>query len=92
MESGASPEEISAKFHHMLSKIILATAERTGESKVVLSGGCFQNRHLTEPAIADLRGAGFEPVWHQRIPPNGGGISLGQAVAASWCETEARES
>jgi hydrogenase maturation protein HypF len=92
MESGTSLGEISAKFHHMLSKIILATAERIGESKVVLSGGCFQNRYFTELVIADLRAAGFKPVWHQRIPPNDGGISLGQAVAASWCETEARES
>jgi hydrogenase maturation protein HypF len=91
IESGTSPGDISAKFHHMLSKIILTTAERSGESKVLLSGGCFQNRCLTELVIADLCAAGFEPVWHQRIPPNDGGISLGQAVAASWCELEATE-
>ena len=92
IESGTSPGEISAKFHHMLSKIILATADRSGEPKVILSGGCFQNRYLTELVIADLRAAGFEPVWHQWIPPNDGGISLGQAVAASWREPEATES
>jgi hydrogenase maturation protein HypF len=37
---------------------------------------------LTERAIRRLREAGFRPYWHQRIPPNDGGIALGQAVAA----------
>ena len=50
---------------------------------MVLSGGCFQNRYLTERAVARLREAGFRPYWHQRIPPNDGGIALGQLVAAS---------
>jgi hydrogenase maturation protein HypF len=81
---GTAPGMISAKFHQMLSRVILATAQRFGEEKVVLSGGCFQNRYLTERAIIELRAAGFQPIWHQRIPPNDGGISLGQAVAASW--------
>ena len=67
----------------MLSKTILATAQRIGESKVALSGGCFQNRFLSELVIADLRREGFTPFWHQRVPPNDGGIALGQAVAAS---------
>ncbi len=68
----------------MLSKIILAMAQHIGQPKVVLSGGCFQNRFLTELVIADLRQEGFTPFWHQRVPPNDGGIALGQAVAATW--------
>jgi hydrogenase maturation protein HypF len=83
IESGTAPAVISTKFHHMLSKTILATAQRIGESKVALSGGCFQNRFLSELVIADLRREGFTPFWHQRVPPNDGGIALGQAVAAS---------
>jgi len=50
----------------------------------VLSGGCFQNTRLTEAAVAALRAAGFEPVWHQAVPPNDGGIALGQAAWACW--------
>jgi hydrogenase maturation protein HypF len=49
---------------------------------VVLSGGCFQNRYLTELTVRRLQAAGFHPCWHQRVPPNDGGIALGQIVAA----------
>jgi hydrogenase maturation protein HypF len=61
---------------------VVCAAEHVGERRVVLTGGCFQNRLLTQLAVLDLRAAGFEPVWHQRIPPNDGGIAVGQAVAA----------
>jgi hydrogenase maturation protein HypF len=84
IESGTPPGAVSTKFHGMLSKMILATAQRVGQPKVVLSGGCFQNRFLTELVIADLQREGFRPFWHQRVPPNDGGIALGQAVAATW--------
>jgi hydrogenase maturation protein HypF len=73
---------ISAKFHNALAEIIVAVAKRAGPSQVVLSGGCFQNRYLTERAAARLAQEGFRPYWHQRIPPNDGGIAVGQIVAA----------
>lgn len=76
------PEIIAAKFHNTLVEMIIAVAERIAEERVVLSGGCFQNKYLTERAIRHLREAGFRPYWHQRIPPNDGGIALGQAVVA----------
>ena len=75
---------ISAKFHNALVKIIVAVATKIGERNVVLTGGCFQNRYLTERAVARLREEKFTPYWHQRIPPNDGGIALGQCIAASW--------
>src|SRR5208337_1775042 len=50
--------------------------------RVVLSGGCFQNRYLTERIVTRLRQEKFSPYWHQRIPPNDGGIALGQVVGA----------
>jgi hydrogenase maturation protein HypF len=56
-------------------------ANRIGERRVALSGGCFQNRYLTERAVTRLRAEGFQPYWHQRVPPNDGGIALGQIVA-----------
>jgi hydrogenase maturation protein HypF len=59
---------------------IAAASEQT---KVVLSGGCFQNRYLTERAIRRLREEGFQPYWHQRVPPNDGGIALGQVAAVA---------
>ena len=73
---------ISAKFHNALAEAIVATAGHFAQERVALSGGCFQNRYLTERAIERLRHEGFRPYWHQRIPPNDGGIALGQLAAA----------
>jgi hydrogenase maturation protein HypF len=74
--------EISAKFHNALVEAILSVARHFGVERIVLSGGCFQNCYLTERAIQRLREEGFRPYWHQRIPPNDGGIALGQLAAA----------
>jgi len=74
---------ISKKFHNTLAEIMVEVAQHIGEKRVVLTGGCFQNRVLVESAVQKLRGAGFRPYWHQRIPPNDGGLALGQVVAAS---------
>jgi len=81
-ERGASPGEISAKFHNALAESIVTVARRIGEERVVLSGGCFQNRYLTEQTVRRLQSGGFRPYWHQRVPPNDGGIALGQIIAA----------
>ncbi len=89
ISKGTTAADISAKFHNMLSDVILAVAEHIGEPKVVLSGGCFQNQRLTEQTIERLRAKEFQPYWHQRIPPNDGGISLGQAVAVNWRQSSA---
>ncbi len=78
-----SAGEISAKFHNGLVEAMIAVAHRAGESRVVLSGGCFQNQYLTERAIRRLREEEFTPCWHRRVPPNDGGIALGQIFAAS---------
>ncbi|MFZ1977672.1 MAG: carbamoyltransferase HypF [Bacteroidota bacterium] len=74
--------EISVKFHHTLAEVIVEAAKRMGLLRVVLSGGCFQNRFLTERTIERLTKEGFHPYWHQRVPPNDGGIALGQIYAA----------
>ena len=79
-----SSSVISAKFHNALAEMIVVVAKKIGEPNVVLTGGCFQNRYLTERTVARLREEKFTPYWHQQIPPNDGGIALGQAVAASW--------
>jgi hydrogenase maturation protein HypF len=78
-----SPKIVPRKFHNTLARIVAAVARRVGEPKVVLSGGCFQNKYLTECAVRHISEAGFRPYWHQRVPPNDGGIGLGQIVFAS---------
>jgi hydrogenase maturation protein HypF len=87
---GIPVAEISAKFHNAPVEGIVAVAEQVGEERIVLTGGCFQNRYLTERAVGRLRAGGFRPYWHQRIPPNDGGIALGQIVAASRAMEEGR--
>jgi hydrogenase maturation factor HypF (carbamoyltransferase family) len=69
-----------------------AVAIRIGQKSVILTGGCFQNARLTEATVAALRDAGCEPVWHQRVPPNDGGLALGQAVWAAWIEQRSQTS
>jgi len=77
--------KISAKFHNTLVRMIVSVTQRVGVDRVVLTGGCFQNCYLTEQAIERLRQEGFRPYWHQRVPPNDGGIALGQIAAAVHC-------
>ncbi|MBP7571922.1 MAG: carbamoyltransferase HypF [Acidobacteria bacterium] len=84
LRAGAPAADLARRFHDTLAEMIVAVASRQGLERVVLSGGCFQNRCLTERAVTRLREAGFRPFWHQRIPPNDGGIALGQVVAAAW--------
>jgi hydrogenase maturation protein HypF len=78
-----SPGVIAAKFHNALIEAILAVASYIGEPVVALSGGCFQNRLLTERAAQRLRQTGFEVLLHRQVPPNDGGVSLGQAAVAA---------
>lgn len=80
------PARLSARFHNGLAQVILKVcqrlAEKTGVLPVALSGGVFQNRYLTERAAALLREAGFEVLLHRQVPPNDGGLALGQAAVA----------
>jgi hydrogenase maturation protein HypF len=82
---------ISAKFHNTLANIILEIAKKSGLNKVVLSGGCFQNALLTEITVNLLRQNNYQVYWHQRIPPNDGGISLGQIAASLMKNNSANE-
>lgn len=77
------PGFLAAKFHNTLADMIVTLAQKYPLKRVVLSGGCFQNKHLSERAIERLRQEGFQPFWHKTVPPNDGGLALGQIVAAS---------
>lgn len=76
------PSVISSKFHNTLAHIILKIAQLLGENKIVLSGGCFQNVCLLQKSVELLEQEGYKVYWHQRVPPNDGGISLGQIAIA----------
>jgi hydrogenase maturation protein HypF len=82
VQKGVAIGNISAKFHNALAEAVVSMAKQAGEQRVVLSGGCFQNCYLTERTVRRLQAEGFHPYWHQRVPPNDGGIALGQIVAA----------
>ena len=83
IEQGVASNQIAARFHNTLVQSIVDVAHRVGMGKVVLSGGCFQNKYLTERTVKHLQREGFRVYFHQRVPPNDGGIALGQIVAAS---------
>jgi hydrogenase maturation protein HypF len=78
---------IAAAFHNTVVAIVIEVCLRLrsleGIDRVCLSGGTFQNVYLVESAVASLRAKGFEVFLHSKVPPNDGGISLGQAVIAN---------
>ncbi|MEP0822451.1 MAG: carbamoyltransferase HypF [Ignavibacterium sp.] len=84
-EARVSARAISAKFHNTLANTILRVAQAVGQNRVVLSGGCFQNSFLMTRTVHLLADHGIRPYWHQRIPPNDGGIALGQ-ISMLACE------
>lgn len=84
LATGSGAGAVATAFHAGLARAIAAVASRVGEPRVLLTGGCFQNARLTELAVAALREANREPHWHARVPPNDGGLALGQAVWAAW--------
>lgn len=83
VDAKAPAGKISRKFHNALAQIIVDVARQVGEKRIVLTGGCFQNGYLLQRAVRRLQDEGLRPYWHQRVPPNDGGIALGQAVAAA---------
>ena len=80
--AGVPVSRIAARFHNALVNWIVEVAEQVKEKQIVLSGGVFQNRYLTERAAAVLESRGFVVYTHRQVPPNDAGIALGQAVMA----------
>jgi hydrogenase maturation protein HypF len=79
---------VSARFHNALVSWISDVAKESRLKHIVFSGGVFQNRYLTERAAAVLESSGFTVHTHRQVPPNDGGIALGQAVMAGNREEE----
>ncbi|MCD8082093.1 MAG: carbamoyltransferase HypF [Clostridiales bacterium] len=84
--AGESPEALAYFFHEALAIQIAAACrrirEQTGVTRVALSGGVFQNLLLVRLTKEELIRDGFDVLLHSLIPPNDGGLALGQAVAA----------
>ena len=74
---------IALRFHNTLVEWIVEVARRSGLAQVVMSGGVFQNRYLTEAAFGRLETRGVRAYVSRRVPPNDGGIALGQIVLAA---------
>jgi hydrogenase maturation protein HypF len=84
--AGVAAPVVAARFHNGLAGVTVAACQAlrdaTGLGVVALSGGVFQNLLLLERTVAGLEQAGFRALVHSRVPPNDGGISLGQAAVA----------
>ena len=76
---------IGARFHHAVAGLIvdIAEGERDASQTVALSGGVFQNALLLRLALKGLRNKGFEVITHRYVPPNDGGIALGQLLVGN---------
>lgn len=83
LRRGRRRELMAARFHAGLARGIVRVAEAAGLPRVVLTGGCFQNGLLLSLAHRGLEEAGFTVYCHGLVPPNDGGLSVGQAVVAA---------
>jgi hydrogenase maturation protein HypF len=87
LKNGISQAKIAARFHNgvaeMTSQVCQVMRRQTGIDQVVLSGGVWQNLTLLKATLTRLRAGGFQVYFHKWVPPNDGGLSLGQAVVAA---------
>ena len=76
---------IGARFHQAVADLIVDIAAWSGTASqtVALSGGVFQNALLLRLALKGLRAKGFQVITHRRVPPNDGGIALGQLLVGN---------
>ena len=87
IKNGVAIPNISHRFHDSIICVLVEICEllrkRTSINTVAMSGGCFQNRYLSLSLSEQLRQNGFKTLMHSIVPPNDGGLALGQAVVAA---------
>ena len=83
LQRGVPASVMAARVHNTMAEMIVRVAVGLGESRLVLSGDCFENRYLLERTVARLRAVGVRPYWPQRLPPNDGAIAVGQAIGTT---------
>jgi hydrogenase maturation protein HypF len=85
---GVPVADLARSFHHAVAGAVLASAHRAaataGRLPVALGGGVFQNALLTGLVRRSLEADGFTVLTHRSVPPNDGGLALGQAVVAGY--------
>ncbi len=83
---------IAARFHntliHLFSGLTSQISRQRQIRQVALSGGVFQNLRLLNGMVQSLSARGIEVFAHRQVPPNDGGLCLGQAVAAAAMVTK----
>lgn len=88
LAAGAAPAVLARRFHNTLATAAVDTccrvASTTNLDRAVLSGGVFQNRLLSELVYTGLTNRGLQVFTHRLVPPNDGGVALGQAAIAGW--------
>lgn len=85
IRSGVTAGVVGVRFHRAVADLIvrLATTVVTDTPTVALSGGVFQNALLLRLALCGLRDKGFDVITHRFVPPNDGGIALGQLLVGN---------
>jgi hydrogenase maturation protein HypF len=88
VRAGVDATVIAAKFHNAVADVIVQLAlrlrDQRGLQRVALSGGVFQNVTLLQLVVEQLRASNFDVLTHRLVPPNDGGLALGQAVIAHF--------
>jgi hydrogenase maturation protein HypF len=83
-----SHEQIAANIHHTLADWVFVVAEKNHATRLVLSGGCFQNAYLVEAIVHAEQVKHYQLFRHANIPPNDGGLALGQIYASVLANVE----
>ncbi len=82
IQNGEDVKVLATRFHATVIAMTIDMIKAIGRYKIILSGGCFQNAYLVEQLVQRLSADGYQVYTHQNVPPNDGGIALGQAVCA----------
>ncbi|HBL31422.1 MAG TPA: carbamoyltransferase HypF [Acidobacteria bacterium] len=87
LRAGVGKREMASRFHDGLAAAVVAACQRLGRvhavQTVALSGGVFQNVRFLTALVEGLTAAGFAVLTHRRVPPNDGGLALGQVAVAA---------
>ena len=88
LQSGTAPATLALRFHVTVAEaatdVCVRIARDSGQRRIVLSGGVFQNRLLSEMIYTGLTKQGLDVYTHRLTPPNDGCIALGQAAITGW--------
>jgi hydrogenase maturation protein HypF len=84
VRAGVDPGVIGARFHAAVADLVIHIAITCDTTQTVaLTGGVFQNAVLLRLAVNGLRAKGFDVITHRRVPPNDGGLALGQLLVGN---------